>query len=178
MKVKGIFVLVMTPLIFGCMTPANVKRADEKITREAMAFVVDQGRAKVYFVNGKQIPNMFGMKHQYPSDLYLNGVLIGSMNKENVMVFELAPGTYRLHWNVRSTDPIDKQAKPEEFVLTLVSGQITVLSGDYNLGGAAAFGLLGSFFASPRTNISGTSNVDVSDKVVVTPQLCPVTLCK
>jgi hypothetical protein len=75
------------------------------------------------------------------------------MNKEDVMVFELKPGVYNFSWNVRSTDPIDKKSEPQIFEYRLGEGDIVVLRGDYDLGGAGSFGLIGSMFSPPKTEI-------------------------
>lgn len=180
LRIKGHYFLVPVFAAFalaGCMTAAQVQTANPEKAREALSLIVSSDRAKVYFVNGKQLPSMWNMKHQYPSDVYVNEVLVGSMNKENVLVLELKPGTYNFHWNVRSTDPIDKKAEPQRFTINLIPGQILVLRGDYDLGAAGTFGLLGSFISAPKTSIAGVSNSEIEGKVVVVPQSCPASLC-
>lgn len=87
---------------------------------------------------------MFNMKHQYPSDFIVDGKTIGSKNKEDALVFEVKPGKYDFYWNVRSTDPIDKKANPQVMPIILQGGDIVVLQGDYSLGGATMFGLIGA----------------------------------
>jgi hypothetical protein len=61
----------------ACTTPAIVSKADADVTRKAMAYEVSNDRAKVYFVNGKILENMFNMKHHYPSDFIIDGKTIG-----------------------------------------------------------------------------------------------------
>jgi hypothetical protein len=48
------------------------------------------GTARIYFVGGKPVGNLFGVRHSYSSDIYINSVLIDSMNKDDVMVLNLS----------------------------------------------------------------------------------------
>jgi hypothetical protein len=159
------------------MTPAIVKTADSDTAQKAMTFEASADRAKVYFVNGIIVENWFKMKHQYPSDLLVDGALIGSKNKDDVLFFELKPGRYGFSWNVRSTDPIDKKTVPQVSSLHVGAGEVLVLQGDYSMGGAAVLGLIGSLLSPPTTTIKTADTAEVKGKTVVLPQSCPETLC-
>ena len=161
----------------ACTTPAVVSKANADATQKAMSFEVSKDRAKVYFVNGKIIENMFNMKHQYPSDFIVDGKTIGSKNKEDALVFEVKPGKYDFSWNVRSTDPIDKNANPQVMPIILQGGEIVVLQGDYSLGGAAMFGLIGGMLSPPKTWLNKADRSEVQGKTIVLPQNCEVNVC-
>jgi hypothetical protein len=170
--------IVLTCLVLqACTTPAIVSKADDVTTQKAMAFEVSKDRAKVYFVNGKIVENMFNMKHQYPSDFLINGKTVGSKNKEDALVFEVKPGKFDFSWNVRSTDPIDKNALPQTMSINLTPGEILVLRGDYSLGGAAMFGLIGGMVSPPKTWLIKTEKSEISGKTIVLAQDCDANLC-
>ena len=169
--------LIILLSLVGCVTKAQVINADSDMVSRAKLFKTSSGNARIYFVGGKLIGNMFGMRHSSSSDIYVNSQLIGSMNKDDVMVFELKPGVYSFSWNVRSTDPIEKKTEPQVFEYRLGDGDVIVLRGDFDLGGAAAFGLIGSLFSPPKTEIKKASRDDIENRNVVVPQQCPENIC-
>jgi hypothetical protein len=164
-------------ILIGCTTPAVVQKADSDFEDKARSFRVEPNKSRIYFVNGKITSGFFNPSHQYPSDLSINGVLIGSMNKENVMVLDLIPGTYEFHWMPRSTDLIDKQSVPQKTKLKADAGQFLVIQGDFSMGGGAYFGLVGSMVSPPTTTIVVASKDDIKNKVVVSPQNCNPSIC-
>lgn len=174
---KRLTILVVAILLTGCTTPAVVLKSDPETARKASAFEVKPDRAKVYFVSGKIVGNIFGMSHGYPSDLYVNSQLVGSKNKEDAMVFELNPGVYNFSWNVRSTDLIDKKTEPRQFETRLGAGDVVVLRGDWDPGAAHAFGLLGAMVSPPKTEIRRAERTEIANKSFVLPQSCDVKLC-
>jgi hypothetical protein len=174
---KRLTFLVVAILMTGCTTPAVVLKSDPETARKASAFEVKPDRAKVYFVSGKIVGNIFGMSHGYPSDLYVNSQLVGSKNKEDAMVFELNPGVYNFSWNVRSTDLIDKKTEPRQFETRLGAGDVVVLRGDWDPGAAHAFGLLGAMVSPPKTEIRRAERTEIANKSFVLPQSCDVKLC-
>lgn len=165
-------------LITACTTPAVVRQADPGVASAAKSFRGDPDRAKIYFVNGKIVGNIFGMAHRYPKDIFVNGRLIGSMNPENVMVIDLTPGEYRFAWNVRSTDIIDKKTESQDALVRVGAGDVVVMVSEYDMGGAAMFGLLGSLMSPPKAQFRRGTPADVAaDKTVVAPQSCPQDIC-
>ena len=105
------------------------------------------------------------------------GKIVGSKNKEDVLVFQVKPGKYDFSWNVRSTDPIDKNATPQVMSIILKRGEIVVLQGDYSLGGAAMFGLIGGMVSPPKTWLLRAERNEIQGKTVVLPQTCEPNVC-
>lgn len=169
---KFSLILFLCGILSGCTTQAIVSKPDVDTTKRAASFEVGRDRSKVYFINGKMVGNLFNMKHKYPSDFIINGKIIGSMNKDDVMVMELRPGNYELSWNVRSTDLINKKSVPQLININIKGGEIIILQGDYSLGGASMFGLIGSMVSSPKAFLSKGDRPDIQGKNVVTPQYC------
>ena len=174
---KIILSSVLSLSLIACTTPAVVQKADSDIENKAKSFHVDSNKSKIYFINGKMTSGLFNPTHSYPSDLAINDVVIGSMNKENVLVVDLLPGMYEFYWLPRSTDMIDKNSVPQKTKLKVDGGQVLVLQGDYSMGGAAYFGLLGSMVSPPTTSIVVASREDIKNKVVVSPQNCKPSIC-
>jgi hypothetical protein len=173
---KILFIVLICLGLQACTTPAVVSKADDITTMKAMSFDVKTDRAKVYFVNGKILENMFNMKHQYPSDFMIDGKVIGSKNKDDALVFEVKPGKFNFSWNVRSTDLIDKNAVPQIMALNVMPGEILVLKGDYSMGGGA-FGLIGAMISSPKTWLIKTERAEIQGKNIVLPQSCDANVC-
>jgi hypothetical protein len=114
---KKIVLICAVFQLFGCATPAVVQKADPESERKAKAFQVDSNKSKIYFVNGLMTSGFVNPTHSYPSDVIVNEILIGSMNKENVMVIDVAPGSYNFSWMPRSTDPIDQKATQKKMTV-------------------------------------------------------------
>jgi len=174
---KFILIILTCFGLQACTTPAIVSKADDATTQKAIAFEVSNDRAKVYFVNGKIVESMFNMKHQYPSDFIVDGKVIGSKNKEDALVFEVKPGKFNFSWNVRSTDPIDKNAAQQVMPVNLMPGEILVLRGDYSLGGAAMFGLIGGMVSPPKTWLIKAEKSEIQGKTIVLAQSCDINVC-
>lgn len=173
-----VYVLSMSVIfISGCTTPAVVKLADNSMSIEAKKFESESDRAKIYFVNGKVLPNLFQVSHQLPMNIVVNDILVGSMNPENVMVMAVKPGEYRFSWNPRSTDLIVKNTESIEFLARVDAGEVVVLYSDYDQGSAALFGLLGSMISPPKATLRRGNSSEVGEKSVVTPQICPKFIC-
>ena len=69
------FLLMLACLgLQACTTPAIVSKADDATAHKAMSFEDSSDTAKIYFVNGKVVENIFNMKHQYPSDFSIRPV--------------------------------------------------------------------------------------------------------
>jgi len=179
-SLKLVSVALVSVLLVACTTPAQVTKPDAMTERKAALFEASADRAKVYLINGKIAGiagDMFGLNHGYPSDFFIDSRLIGSMNKDDALVFDLRPGVYRFSWNVRSTDLIDKKTVANDAEVRVGGGDIVVLLGDYNQGGAAFGGLIGAMISPPKTNVRRGSISDVSKKTFVVPQSCDAQLC-
>lgn len=164
-------------LLAGCATPASVQTPDTRLEEQARAFAVEPSKARIYFVNGALVGNIFGKSHQYPSDIMIDGNTVGSMNRENAMVIDVRPGIYEVSWKPRSTDPIDQRATPKGLSVKLDAGAHTILKGDYSIGAALAFGLIGGLIAPPSTSVSLAARSDIDGKTFVVPQNCTPQIC-
>ena len=172
-----IVLICLSIQLLGCATPAVVQRVDAEVEKKAKLFQVEQNKSKIYFLNGKMTSGFINPIHSYPSDILVNDVFIGSMNKENVMVIDVAPGSYDISWMPRSTDPIDKKAIQNKLKINAQAGQAVILQGDYSMGGAAGFGYLGAMVSPPATSVTLSNKDEVASKVVVHPQNCAPTIC-
>lgn len=176
--IHALLLALVTVLLAACQTPAIVQQADSDSENRAKTFQVDAAKGKIYFVNGQITYGGFlTQTHPYPSDFIVNDKVIASMNKENVLVFDLVPGNYEFSWMPRSSDPIDKNSVPNKLKTRVDGGKIVILRGDYSLGGAMAFGLIGSMVSPPQTSIVFGAKNDILNKTVVMPQNCPAAMC-
>ena len=172
----------------GCTTPAMVKKADNVTADKAVSFEVTKKRSKVYIIAGVLRDALWKIKHEAPSDIYVNGKKIGSKNGRDVMVFELEPGKYDFSWQSRGED-IGKKAISHILKKTLLGGEITVLQQDYSQGGAghgAAGGILGvlvgAYVGAPPGLWFVEGDTDAAKSAInggniVVPQFCKPTLC-
>jgi hypothetical protein len=163
-------------LLNGCNTPAKVIKVDEQTQNDIFSFQSNPSAARIYIFTGKIKGSLFNSNHSFPADIYVNTVQIGSINKENVMYFELNPGNYDFSWIPRNTDLIVKQSVSLKSNFDVLPGQILVLRGDYDYGGSN-FGLIGAMINRPTTFIVAALQEDVLKKKVVTPQTCDASLC-
>jgi len=168
--------LITLAVLSACNTPAKVNKVDEQTQRDVFSFQSNSNAARVYIFTGKVIGSLFNSNHSFPADIYVNTTQIGSINKENVMYFELKPGNYDFSWVVRNTDLIVKQTVPLKSNFDVLPGQILVLRGDYDQGGSR-FGLIGAMIMRPSSVIVTAQQEDVLKKKVVTPQTCDPSLC-
>ena len=169
----GVFFLIN---LGGCNTPALVNKVDEDTQKNALSFQPNPDLARVYFVTGKMMGTMFNNNHSYPADIIINSTQIGSINKDNVLYFQLKPGNYDFSWAVRNTDLIVKQTVPRKTNFDVFPGQVLVLRGDYNQGGST-FGLLGAMISPPTSVITIADRDEARSKQVVSPQNCDISLC-
>jgi len=161
------------------MTPAVVKNADPAFAEKALSLQPVRDRSRVYFLAGHYLPvsTVWGpVDGQYPMDVYVNSTQVGSLNADNVLVFDLPSGTYEVSWMIRSEDIIDKKAQRVSKSLRMSNGDVFVLQADYDHGPSATFGLIGAAISPPKTYVS-ESRKSLKGKTVVLPQSCPETLC-
>ena len=110
--------------------------------------------------------------------LFINDKLIGSINKENVLVFDMKPGEYEFLWKNRTTDIAEQNSVPEKLLIKLEAGQSTVIRGNYHLtAGTMFFGLIGALISPPYTSIEITGREEVTNKIVVISKNCDLTIC-
>ncbi len=174
---KKITLLISTFLIFGCAIKADVVKHDDKVSSKAKNFETDDKLAKIYFLTTSK-DNLFKMKAGHSADLKVNGSVIGSINDDNVMYFKLMPGTYKFEWVMRSSDIFETRATSVEFPYRVAAGDVVILRGKYNAGGAAAFGLLGALMSPPKYEMEISNDREMIKELnVAAPQNCPSNLC-
>ena len=76
-----------------------------------------------------------------------------------------------------ATHEKDKNANPQIMSVILQGGEVLVLQGDYSLGGAAIFGLIGGMVSPPKTWLRRAERAEVQGKTIVLPQNCDVNVC-
>ena len=175
-RLKLLVCMTILTLLSGCNTPAKVDKVDEQTQIDLFRFESNPSTAKVYIFTGKLIGSLFNSNHSFPADIYVNTTQIGSINKENVMYFELKPGNYDFSWVARNSDLIVKQTVPLKSNFDVLPGQILVLRGDYDQGGSH-FGLIGAMINHPTSVIVIARQEDVLKKKAVIPQSCESNLC-
>jgi hypothetical protein len=172
--------IVVSFFMVGCSTPATVVKLDSDKEASVKYFVSKPDLGRVYFTNGKIIGTLnnifnFNPVHRNSSDVLLNTIVIGAINYEDILVFDVPPGKYKISWGVRSTDLILKQTKVSEFEFTIVAGEIKILKGDFDQG---AGNLLGTLYNPPKTTVTESDREFLKGKNFVAPQSCPSNLCK
>jgi hypothetical protein len=172
-KLLSILLLIA---ISGCAIKANVVKHDEQSTSKAKNFTPHEKLAKIYFLTTSK-DNWLGMKTGYSADLKVNGTLIGSINDDSVMYFNLSPGAYKFDWFMRSSDLFESKATSVEFPYRVAAGDVVILRGKYNPGGAG-FGLIGALISPPKYEIEiGTDRNLIKELEVAAPQSCPSNIC-
>lgn len=173
----GLVVMLTLVSMTGCSTPAHVLKVEIEKDPTITSFVAKPDSGRVYFTNGNIIGfNIFNHHplHTHSSDISINSVSVGSMNSNDVMVFDILPGNYKISWNVRSTDLILKKTQPTSFDFSIASGEVKVLKGDFDNG---AGNLLGSLYNPPKTSVSESERKFFEGKNFVSPQTCPSSIC-
>ena len=174
---RNLIFVIMLFLIAGCTIKANVVKHDEQSTATAKNFTADEKLAKVYFLTTSK-DNLFKMKQGFSADLKVNGTIIGSINDDNVMYFKLQPGTYKFEWVMRSSDFIESRATSVELPYRVAGGDVVILRGKYNAGGAGGFGLIGALISPPKYELEISSERDLIKELdIAAPQSCPPTIC-
>ncbi|MBU3565063.1 hypothetical protein [Polynucleobacter sp. MWH-HuK1] len=174
---KSLALIIGIVLASGCTIKANVTKHDEQSSIAAKNFTPHEKLAKVYFLTTSK-DNWLSIKGGYSADLKINGALIGSINDDNVMYFNLAPGTYTFEWFMRSSDFIESRATSVELPYRVAAGDVVILRGKYNAGGSAGFGLIGALISPPKYEMEISKDRDlIKELVIAAPQSCPPTIC-
>jgi hypothetical protein len=170
----SLLVLLVTS---GCAIKANVVKHDEQSSSKAKNFTPDEMLAKVYFLTTTK-DNIFKFKQGYSADLKINDTVIGSINDDNVMYFKLRPGSYKFQWLIRSSDIIESRGASVDFPYRVAAGDVVILRGKYNPGGAAGFGLIGALVSPPKYEMEISTDRDlIRELEVAAPQSCPSNIC-
>jgi hypothetical protein len=175
MKIICAFFLIA--LLNGCAIKADIVKHDDKVSTTAKNFTPDDNLAKIYFLTTSK-DNFFKIKSGHSADLKVNGNVIGSINDDNVMYFKVLPGTYRFEWVMRSSDIFETRATSVELPYRVASGDVVILRGKYNAGGAQFGGLIGALLVPPKYEIEVSSDRELIKELnVAAPQNCPSNIC-
>jgi hypothetical protein len=163
-----------TVALVGCMSVPTVPASPETAQAAANRELPPPDRARVFIAPGRQTLFFDGsgplVRHFLPADIYVNDTKIGSVNKDEVMAFDVTPGTYTFTWNIANVKP-GKGETMQPGVFQLRGGRITSLSAD-NI-------TTGYFFTEGL--VPGLIDKDgrrlAPNVKVVRPALCPPTLC-
>lgn len=93
--------------IIGCTTPGNQPVAMDTMAAAVKSGMIKDGKTHVYVFLGRMghCPNCD------PTDLFINGVNVGGINKNECMFIELEPGLYAFYSKERtSTLPLRSQS--------------------------------------------------------------------
>ena len=152
-------------VITGCATPVNVLIADFDTQQSAANFQPIPGKARIYFIGGRM-----GNAISFPAtmvggaELAINGFAVGQIDKNDVLVADIAPGDYTFSWKYPSGD------STTEFVQKRVSGSdIVLLQATWFTGGIAT---------PAKYEISEVFDRSLfTNKRIVLPTRCPNSIC-
>lgn len=137
----------------------------------ARNFSVSSEVGRVYYSIGKVTGGMYEVNLSKVSNLYVNSVIVGTVNQDETLVFDLKPGNYSVGYSM-APEP------PAKFLdIRVLGGDIIALRGDLKMG-ATGFGLIGA-----AANPGGPELIRVDRNALrqpmnpVAPQSCPNTLC-
>lgn len=172
MKMKILAVAAILLITTGCATNIAVMQADPQKQQQAMSFSTNANSAKVYFVGGKTKGHIIKQQINGGAILFIDGVRIGQIDKNDVMVFDLKPKQYSFAWQYPAGD-----SQMQFLQRDVKAGDVIILEATWNLGGAG-FGLIGLMVSPAKYEINETYDRSlVMGKRVVMPQSCPNTLC-
>jgi hypothetical protein len=171
MNIKSIAVITALLSLTGCAANVSVMQADQSNQQQALSFSTKANSAKVYFVGGKT-GNMIKTSMAGGAILFIDGIRIGQIDRNDVMVFDLKPKQYSFAWQYPSGD-----SQMQFLQRDVKAGDVIILEATWNTGGAG-LGLLGLMASPAKYEINETYDRSlVMGKRVVVPQSCPQTLC-
>lgn len=190
MNIKIILTIFLSLSLQAFAEPAAVQNADADLANKATELTVETGKARIYFITGKDTSGIVTDKPPFKSssDLLVNDTVIGSINRENLLVADLKPGMYEFYWQPTDTIKSNSKIVPQKMKLNIESGQILVLQGDYHDGmsktkkiGSLFFGALGALAmglsSTPTSSLVVASEEDIKNKTLVTPTNCNPSIC-
>ena len=168
-------VLSATLLLTACATPVATTPHSATSTNEYKKFATPTEAARLYFLNGVTTgPVIITLRHAFPAVLFANGQEIGGVNKNDVLVADIKPGTYEFIWKP-PTEVEPAQSKP--LSLSVKSGDVLILRGNFNAGGTG-FGVIGSMIAPTAYELISTKDRSgITDLNFVKATECPETIC-
>jgi hypothetical protein len=162
-------------MLAGCATTIPTNKYSDVEREKLLQFSGNPNVARVFFLNGITSNQMVNLRHGFPSSLILNDVVIGSVNKGDVLVADLKPGNYVARW--RPPFEKDGASRFKAQNLNLQAGEVVIIRSIFNPGGTG-FGLIGAALSPPSLELDiGDDKSDISSLTVVKPTDCPQTLC-
>ena len=159
----------------ACATTLPTSKYSEQERNELMQFTARADSARVFFLNGITSNQMVNLRHGFPSSLILNDVVIGNVNKGDVLVADVKPGSYKARW--RPPFEKDGTSRYTDENLTLKAGDVVIIRSVFNPGGAG-FGLIGALASPPTFELNVSSDrSDIATLSLVRPLECPNEIC-
>jgi hypothetical protein len=169
-----LMVLASAGVLAGCMSVPTVQASPEMTQLAVNRERPPPDRARVFIATGRQTLFYDGsgpmVRRFEPTDIYVNDTKIGSVNKGEVMAFDVMPGTYTFTWFFANVKPA-RGFTLQPGVFELSGGKITSLSADQVY--TTHFfteGLVPALIDKDGRRLA-------PDVKVVRPALCPPTLC-
>ena len=176
---KGFLILpVLAALVLGgCAERMITEGYEPSRVSELLQFKAPQSAGRIYFLNGILTGYTMNIRHGYPSSLWLSGNLIGSVNKQDVLVADVPAGTYEVYWTSGPNATGPDAIKATKQTVSIMTGEYYVIRANFNVGGTG-FGLIGALVNPPSTEILINKDTsDINSLNLVKPISCPATIC-
>jgi len=176
MAVKSIvrlfFLFVAFLPLIGCATPAQNMAAAPDLEKAVRAETPPpDGKARVVFLAGGVSTFGLGSDMKNAANFLINGQSAGGINKGEMLVVELAPGSYDFGWDVSMNG--DSGVKVVPLHRDLKAEEILYLKGNYDSRYGGAFGIVGVLVDPPRAELAvceGDCLTKIKDLKVVVAQ--------
>lgn len=165
--------LIAVFLVSGCanLTPLPAAKYPSSSESSINAFSVPNSVGRVYYSIGKVTGGMYEVDLKYPHNVYVGSTIVGRVNVQETLVFDLKPGDYVLGFST-------KEEGPEKTLnVKVLGGDVIALRGDLRLG-TTGFGLIGA-----AVNPGGPELLRIDKSALrqplnpVVPQSCPSSMC-
>lgn len=173
---KKVFLLLAAVVLVttGCQTRGASVLADAAYSESATTLQrPPNDRARVYIFTGliqAGYPIRYTTRHSASADIFVDGVKIGTVNPNEVMVFDVKPGKFTMWWQYHNREKllIGDWRRQDRM---LNGGQVLFLTADMEDDGTGLNTLPGTQYVE-----QGRLNPKLNFKVT-TPTNCPLTLC-
>lgn len=137
----------------ACATPAQNFAATPDLEKAVRAETPPpEGKARVLFLAGEASALGFEYDMKNAATFLVNGQSVGGVNKGEMLVVDLAPGSYDFGWDVSMSGSSGVKVVPLH--RELKAGEILYLGGDYDSRYGGAFGIIGFMVDPPRSQLS------------------------
>ncbi|HUD50312.1 hypothetical protein [Parvibaculum sp.] len=145
--------LLLTFLVLAaCATPAKNFAAAPDLEQAVRADTPPfDGKARVLFLAGEVSAFGFEYDMKNAANFLVNSQSVGGINKGEMLVVELAPGSYDFGWDVSMSG--DSGVKVIPLHKELKAGEILYLGGKYDTRYGGAFGIVGVLVDPPRAEL-------------------------